>query len=161
MCQRARSVLIFLTWHANVPNGVPIFYFDMPSCQKACQFFEFTKFKLLRNAKGNFYTLLLYEKFYIIYTWYCSYTYVLHMKIALYFISILNVILNKSVQNFCFLKLFCSLFKNQNTERPGFYMFLVTRVFLNSPQLKQLNKMNTCELCDLLELWSAWIGHLR
>ena len=39
----------FSTWHANVPK-------DMPSFQIV----------LLQNAKGNFYTLLLYKKFYIL-----------------------------------------------------------------------------------------------
>ena len=43
---RRANVLI---WRANVPKGVPIF-----------QTF------LLRNAKWNFYTLLLYRKFYIL-----------------------------------------------------------------------------------------------
>ena len=61
--------------------------------------------------------------------------------------------------DFCFLKLFCSLVKNENTKRPGFYTLRV-KVFLNFPQKKQLNKIkNTCEYCvaiffsyDLLEL---------
>ena len=83
-----------------------------------------------------------------IYEWY--------IKIVLYFISVLHVILKKSVQNFCFLKLFCSLVKNENTKRPAFYTLLVTRVFSNFPQLKQLNKIkNTCEYCDFLQLGSA------
>ena len=48
-CQCARQHVDFATWLANVPKGVPVFL------------------KLfLRNAKGNFYTLLLYEKLYII-----------------------------------------------------------------------------------------------
>ena len=82
-----------------------------------------------------------------------KYVYVSYRKIILYFISILHVILKKSVRNFCFLKLFCSLVKNENTKRPGFYTLLVTRVFSNFRQLKQLNKIkNTCEYCDLLEL---------
>ena len=64
-----------------------------------------------------------------------------------------HVILKKSVRNFCFLKLFCSLVTNENTKNSGFYTLLVTMVFLNLPQLKQLNKMtNTSEYCDLLEL---------
>ena len=42
-----------IIWYANVPNGVPIFHFGVPN------FYTF----LLRNAKGNFYTLLLYKKF--------------------------------------------------------------------------------------------------
>ena len=75
---------------------------------------------------------------------------------------ILHVILKKSVQNIGFLKLFCSLVKNENTKRPGFYTLLVKRVFSNFPQLKQLNKIkNTCEYYDLLDLGSARIGDLR
>ena len=47
----------------------------------------------------------------------------MYIKLVLYCIPILQVILNKSVKNFCFLKLFCSLVKNKNTKRPGFYMY--------------------------------------
>lgn len=39
-------------------------------------------------------------------------------------ISILPVILKKSVENFCFLKLFCFSVKNENTKKPGFYTLL-------------------------------------
>ena len=42
-----------------------------------------------------------------------------------YFISMLHLILKKSVRNFCFLKLFCSLVQNENTKGPGFYKLLV------------------------------------
>ena len=49
VCQRAKRRTNISTWRANVPESVPIF-----------QTF------ILRNAKGNFYTLLLYKKFYII-----------------------------------------------------------------------------------------------
>ena len=48
-CQRAKRRANFSTWCANLPKGVQIF-----------------QTLLLRNAKGNFYTLLLYEEFYII-----------------------------------------------------------------------------------------------
>ena len=48
-CQRAKQCANFSFWHANVPKGLPNFQ----------TFF-------LRNAKGSFYTLLLYKKFYII-----------------------------------------------------------------------------------------------
>ena len=96
-------------------------------------------------------------------TWYHSYTHDIYICIVHKNCIILHfytyVILKKSVQNFCFLKLFCSLVEKENTKRPGFYTLLVTRVFSNFPQLKQLNKIrNTCEYCDLLELGSAWIG---
>ena len=43
------------------------------------------------------------------------------MKIVLSFISILHLILKKSVRNFCFLKLFRSLV----TKRPGFHTLIV------------------------------------
>ena len=46
-CQHDKRRANFSTWHANVPKSVPIF-----------QTF------LSRNAKGNFYTLLLYKNFY-------------------------------------------------------------------------------------------------
>ena len=60
--------------------------------------------------------------------------------IILHFYSILHVILKK---------LFCSLDKNQNTKRPGFYTLQVIRVFLSFPQLKQLRKMKIKKLyCD-------------
>ena len=58
------------------------------------------------------------------------------LKIVLYFISILHVILKESVWNFCFLKLVCSLVKNENSKRPGFYTLLVRGVFSNFPHLK-------------------------
>ena len=48
-CRRALRLSNISTWHANVPKSVLVF-----------QTF------LWRNAKGNFYTLLLYKKFYII-----------------------------------------------------------------------------------------------
>ena len=86
-CQRAK-------WRANDPKGV----------------LNFQKFDL-QNAKGNFYTLLLYKKFYIIldiivlYIWY---VYVSYIKIVLYFISVLHVILKKNVRNFCFFGTFLS-----------------------------------------------------
>ena len=91
-CQRAKWHVSFSFWCANMSKGV----------------FNFQTF-LLRNAKGNFYTLLLYKKFYIIldiividminiYEWY--------IKIVLYFISILHVILKKNVRNFCFFETF-------------------------------------------------------
>ena len=98
-CQRAKWRAKWRTkwrikWRANVPKGV----------------LNFQKFDL-RNAKGNFYTLLLYKKFYIIldiivlYIWS---VYVPCIKIVLYFISILHVILKKNVRNFCFFGTFLS-----------------------------------------------------
>ena len=49
-CQRANKLTNVSTWCLNVPNDVPIFQLDMPTCQKACQFFDF----------------IIIEKFYII-----------------------------------------------------------------------------------------------
>ena len=49
MYQRAVRRANFSTWRANLPKVVQIFLII-----------------LIRNAKGNLYTLLLYKKFYII-----------------------------------------------------------------------------------------------
>ena len=160
MCQRT-----------NVPNGCELLLFkcqrvnkrgNMPNVPKDVPIFQTF---LLRNAKGDFYALLLHKKFhiYLISQLHVWYVYVLYIKIISYFISISHVIFKKSAWNFCFLKLFSYLVKNKNIKRPGFYMLLVTKVllvtsvFLNFQQLKQLNKMkNTCEYCDILDLWSPW-----
>ena len=58
-CQRVIQRAIVLFQRANVPNGVPIFQLDVPTCQ-------FFQTFLLRSAKGNFYTLLLHKKLYIL-----------------------------------------------------------------------------------------------
>ena len=115
-CQCAKRRANFSTWRTNVPKSVPIF-----------QTF------LLRNAKGNFYTLLLYKKFYII------------LDIILIHIMCVCIVHINCIILY-FLKLFCSLDGNGNIKTPGFYTLQVTRVFSNVPQLKQLNKIkNTCE----------------
>ena len=49
----------------------------------------------------------------------------IHIKIVLYFIYILHAILKKSLSNFSFLN-FCSLIKNENIKRLGFYTLQVT-----------------------------------
>ena len=112
---------------------------------------------VLQNAKGNFCTLLLYKKFCIILD-----IVVIHI-ICICIVHKNCVILHLYTScriNVCgifvFLKVFCSLVKNENAKRPGFYRLPVTRVFLDFPPLKQLKKMkNKCEYCDLVELWSA------
>ena len=54
---------------------------------------------------------------------------------------------------FLLFETFCSLVRNENIKRPGFYTLQVTRVFSNFPYLKQLNKIkNTCEYCHLFDL---------
>ena len=124
-CQRAKK-------RANVPYGLPMFQLGMPTCQTACQFFNlacqrpksvpiFQTF-LLRNAKGNSYTLLLYERFYII------------LDIILIHIMCVCIVHINCIILY-FLKLFCSLDRNGNIKTPGFYTLQVTR-----------------EYCDLLEL---------
>ena len=99
------------TWRVSVPNGVPIF-----------QTF------LLRNAKGNFYTLLLYKKFCII------------LDIIIIHIHIMCLcVVNVNCVILYLLKHFCSVDRNGNIKRPGFFTLQVTRVFSNFPQLKQSN----------------------
>ena len=95
-CQSAMQRANALTWHANVPNGVPAF-----------QTF------LSRNGKWNFYTFLYY------YIKKLTFVYVSYMIVALYFISILHAILKKSMWNFSFFFfsfwLFSSKWKHRNT----------------------------------------------
>ena len=113
-CQRTIRRANVSIWHANVPKRVPIF-----------QTF------LLWNAKGNFYTLLLYKKFYIL------------LDIILIHVMCVCIVHINCIMLY-FLKLFCSLDRNGNIKTPGFYTLQVTR-----------------EYCDLLELWSAWVGSPR
>ena len=113
-CQRAKRRANFSTRRANVPKSMPIF-----------QTF------LLRNAKGNFYTLILYKIFCIILD-------IILIHIMYVFIVHINCIL------LYFLKLFCSLDRNGNIKTTGFYTLQVTR-----------------EYCDLVRLWSAWVGDAR
>ena len=88
------------TWRANVP----ILELGVPTCQKAYQFFK----RFLRNAKGNFYALLLYKKFIILdvilirIMCMC----IVHKNCTILHFYTFHAILKKIVRNFCFLKLF-------------------------------------------------------
>ena len=111
------------TWRANKPNGVPIF-----------QTF------LLRNTKGNFYTLLLHKKFYIILDIIAIHIIcicIVHKNcIILHFYTSCRI-REKCVEFFFFhyFFLFCSLVRNENIKGPGFYTLQVSRVFSNFPQV--------------------------
>ena len=138
----------FLTWRAHIPKSMPIF-----------QIF------LLGNAKGNFYTLLLHEKFYFI----LDIIYIQIMCICMVHENFIRFHLYTSwyhLQEICMefllfetFLLFSYKWKYKN---PGFYTVQVTKVFSDFSQLKQLNKIkNTCEYYGLLELRSAWFGDAR
>ena len=128
-CQCAKWRVKFWTWRTNVPKGVPIF-----------QTF------LLRNAKGNFYTLSLCKKLYIlldiivvhkiriILNFYTS-CHITEACVKFFFFIIMIILF------FLFFYLFCSLVRNENIKRPGFYTLQVKWVFSNFPQLKQLHKI--------------------
>ena len=62
----------------------------------------------------------------------------------------------KCVEFFCIIVIVCfscSLVKDENIKKSGFYTLQVTSVFFNFPQLKQINKIkNRCEYCDPPEL---------
>ena len=130
-CQRAKGVPIiqlgmwacqrranFLPW---CTNRVPIFHFGVPKSMPNFQTF------FSQNSQGNFYILLLYKKFYIrleiIVIHIICICIVYGNCIILHFYTSARI--KKSVQNFCFLKLFCFLVQNENTKRPGFYTLLV------------------------------------
>ena len=68
--QRAKTLLIFYTWGANVPNGMPIFHFGMLTPQKACQIFKHSSYEMLREISILYYyiknsTLYLISQLYI------------------------------------------------------------------------------------------------
>ena len=140
-CQRANKLAIshanFSTWPANLPKSGPIF-----------------QTLLLRNAIGNFYTLLLYKKFYIILD-----IMLLRMCIC---IAHKNCIilpfctswhLKDKCAEFLLSETFFSLVRNENNiKEPGFYTLQVTRVFSNCP-LKQLKQNKEY----VWILWTSWI----
>ena len=98
-------------------KGVPMFQLGPSTYETACQFFKHSSYKMLREISILYY----YIKNSILYLiWY---VYVSYIKIVLYFISILHVILKKSVRNFCFWTFFCSLVKNENTNPCYGYVF--------------------------------------
>ena len=119
-----------------------MFQFGKQTCQTACQCFKRSLYKMLG---WNFYTLLLYKKFYFkpISQLCISYVYVSYIKTILYFISILHVILHKSGWSFSFLSFYFYflLFNEEwNIKGLGFYTLQITKIFSNFPQLKQLKK---------------------
>ena len=105
-----QSCANFSTWHANVANDMPICYFCVPTCQ----FFKHSSYEMLREISLLYY-FIKNSTLYLM-----SYLYIWSAYVS-YSISILHVILKKSVRNCWFLELFCSLVKNENTKRPGFY----------------------------------------
>ena len=66
----------------------------LPTCQKLCQFFKNSSYQMLREIKNS----NSISKLYILYV----YVYVTHVKIVLYFVSMLHVILKESVPKFSF-----------------------------------------------------------
>ena len=127
-CQCAIWCAYFSVWHANVPKGVPIF----------------RKF-LLQNAKGNWYSLLLYKKFWIILD-----IIVIHIicictlqKNCIKFHFYTSCQIKEQCEDFFIIIFFSFLswVRNENVKRPVFCTLQVTRIFLNFPQLKQLNKI--------------------
>ena len=69
MCQKLAN---FSPWRANLPNGVSIFHFGMPMCQKACQIFKHSSYEILMEISIPYYyikhaTLYLISYLYIRY----------------------------------------------------------------------------------------------
>ena len=145
-CQRLNFAYHCAHKRVNVPYDVPMFERGMKMCQTACQFFNSACQRAkwcpnfpnipLTKCFGKFLLLIhyYYTKSYTLYL--ISQLYISHVyiKIVLYFISILHVILKKSMWNVSF-------------------TLQVTTFFSNFLHLKQLSKRKTtCEYCDLLEL---------
>ena len=86
-CQRAIRLANVSTWHANVPNDVPIFQLCLPTCQRACQLFKHSYYELLREISILFKTLH--------YTRYYTYTYhvCMYCTCKLYYIILFETFL--------------------------------------------------------------------
>ena len=150
MCQKrtyvpkACHLLIFTCQCANVWASLPN---DVRTCQKTCQFSKHFSYEMLREISIFYFWIKNPALYLISYLYIC--VYVSHIEIVLYFISVLHAILKKSVWNFCFLKLFCSLVF-------CFYTLQTTSVFSNFP-LKQLKPNKE----HVWILWSFWIDLLE
>ena len=98
-----------------------------------------------RRHKGNFYFFIIIQKI-LHYTSYHSYKYLMYMYHIenFYYNSFLYLPYQRSVWNFFLL--FCSLVRNGNIKRSGFYTLQVARVFSNFPRLKQLSKIKKIRL---------------
>ena len=167
----ACQVLNFTWQRANKHTNVPI---NMPTCHTACQYFRLVCQRakrhanfsnwfvnlptfLLRNDKGNFYTLL-YKKFYIILDVIVIHIVcicIVHKNYIMLHLYTSCHIKEQYVELFLFYHFFpfCFLVRNENIKKPGFYTLQVKSNFSNFPLLKQLNKIKTtCKYCDLLEL---------
>ena len=132
-CQHAITRANVSTWCAKVPNRVPIIELGVSPCQSA-----FSKHSSLR------YYYIKNSIIYVILQLCISYVYVLYIKIALYFISILHFILKRNAEFFFFI-IFFSLVRNENRKRPAFHTLQISRVFSNF----------------VLELWSALVVDLK
>ena len=125
------------TWRVNVPKGVPIF-----------QIF------LSRNASGNFYTSLLYKKFYILLD--IINVHVSYIKIVLFFISLFHVILKESVWNFSFLLFFLFLlFSSKWKYKKTWFLYVTSsKGFLEFSTAKTTKRNEEYAWI----LWSSWIA---
>ena len=93
------QLLIFTCQRANLPCRVPMFQLSVSTCQTACHFFKLSSYKMLREISILYY-YIKYSTLYLISWLYISYVYVSYIKNLLYFISMLHIILKRSVWNF-------------------------------------------------------------
>ena len=127
-CQRAIRGPSALTWRAKVPKGMPIFQ------------------TLLRELSILYY-YIKNSTFYLILQLYIPYVYVWYIKIVLYFISILHVMLKKSVWIFNFFLIFlffalqfeikktCFLYV---TSKKGFLKFSTAKITKQNKEYVQI-----------------------
>ena len=90
---------------ASVPNDVPTFQIGVSICQRTCQFFKLFSYEMLREISILYFCIKSSTLYLISYLYH---TYIAH-KNCIILISVLHAILKKSVGNFSFLELFCSL----------------------------------------------------
>ena len=129
-CQKSAS---FSFLRANVPIDVPIFQLGVPTCQKVCQFFRHSFYKMLSEVSILYYYIKNFTFYHILLhstnsTFYRSYSYHMYMyrKEKLYYTSFLYFMTSFHIKEKCleffifsYFFLCCSLVRNQNIERPS------------------------------------------
>ena len=141
-CQSAKRRANVSTWR--VPNGVPIFQFRLPTCQKACRFLNIPLNETREISILHYYI----KKFYIILDIICIC--IVHRN-CIILISIL-MSYQRKVWNFSFsFFLFCSLVRIENIKKTWFLYVTSNKGFLKFSTAKTVKQNKKY----VLILWSS------
>ena len=59
-CQKCANFSLCINVLINVPHGMLMFQLDVPTCQKACQFFKYFSYEMLRKISVREISILYY-----------------------------------------------------------------------------------------------------